>query len=194
MSGRTRTVTSESVLAAAVRITEKQGLSNLNIHQLAAELGLKPASLYNHIKGINEVKVNVSKYAINELNKVTRDAAIGYAHEEALFRIACALRNFAAKCPELYNAINLFSTTSPEEYKKMLGLHLNVLHQILDTYKLDDDVKTHFLHAFRSALHGFASLEAVGAFGDNADMDESFRRMTVHLIKMLEGTANDKKN
>ena len=68
---------------------------------------------------------------------------------------------------------------------------MNVMHQILDTYNLDDNARTHFVHAFRSCLHGFVSLESVGAFGDNVDLDESFRKMTVHFIKMLEGD-NDK--
>ena len=129
MSGKTRTTTSESVLAAAVRITEKHGLSHLNIQRLAAELGLKPASLYNHIKGINEVKVSVLRHAIRELDNVTRDAAIGYAHEEALFRIACALRDFAATHPELYKAINFFAVVS-DQCQQFKVFHQEITFQL----------------------------------------------------------------
>jgi len=187
MSGKVRTVTCDSVLTAAVRITEQQGLSNLNIQQLASELGIKPASLYNHTKGINELKADVVRYALGELDKVMRNAAIGYAREEALLRIACATRDFGIEHLGLYNAINLFSVVSPSEYKDTLGLHSNVLHQILDTYQLDDKIKTSFILAFRSSLHGFVSLEAIGAFGDSLDRDESFQKLIEHTIKMLPG-------
>jgi AcrR family transcriptional regulator len=192
MSGKTRTVTVESVLIAAVRITEAHGLPNLNIQQLAVELGIKPASLYNHIKGIDEVKANVAKYGIGELEKVMRDAAVGYAREEAILRIALAARDFAAARPGLYSAVNLYSLVSAADYKKMMSTHMNVMHQILDTYNLDSDIKRNFLIAYRSGLHGFVSLEAVGAFGDNMNTDEIFKKMMVHLIKMLEETDNGK--
>ena len=189
MSGKTRTVTAESALAAAIAITETQGLANLSIQSLAAELGIKPASLYNHIKGIDEVKVCVARYAVEELNNGMRDAAVGYAREEALFRIAAAFRDFALRRPELYNALNLCAAVSPEAYRELLrDNRLNAAHQILNTYHLDDGEKAHFLRAFRSGLHGFISLEAIGAFGDGVDTDESFTKMTAHLIKMLEGT------
>jgi len=194
MSGKTRTVTDKSVLEAAMRITEKRGLSNLNIQHLAAELGLKAPSLYNHIKGIDEVKAMVAVSAINYMEKLMREAAIGYAREEALFRVACAVRDFAAGHPELYKAVNLFPMLSPGEYRKILGLHMNVLHRILDTYKLGNNARTQFILAFRSGLHGFVLLEAVGAFGDNSSLDESFKKMIKHLIKMLESKGNGKKN
>ena len=194
MPGKTRTVTNEAVLAAAVGITERQGLSNLSIQQLAAELGVKPPSLYNHIKGIDEVKANIAKFAINEMDKVMRDAAIGYAREEALLRVACAARDFAINRMELYNAMNLYSAVAPNEYRKTMGLHMNILHQILDTYRLNDEVRIPFIHAFRSGLHGFVSLEAVGAFGDNTEINESFKKMIIHLIKMLEETNNGKES
>jgi len=47
--------------------------------------------------------------------------------------------------------------------------------------------RRHFILALRSGLHGFVSLEAIGMFGTKADTDESFRKMILHLIKMLRG-------
>jgi len=52
---------------------------------------------------------------------------------------------------------------------------------------LGDMTRRHFILALRSGLHGFVSLEAIGMFGTKADTDESFRKMILHLIKMLRG-------
>jgi len=194
MSGRKRNTSDASVLTAAINITEREGLPNLNIIRLAEELEMRPASLYNHIKGIDEVKANVARYALGEMDKVMRDSAIGRSRGDALLGIANAVRDFAVKRPELYSAVNLFSAVSPDEYKKMLELHSNVIHQILDAYISDRDVRTQFILAFRSGLHGFVSLEVIGAFGDRTDTDEHFRKMIVHLIKLLEGTDDGKGN
>ena len=169
-----------------MRITEAGGLSTLNIHTLSAELDIKPASLYNHIKGIDEVKADVARYALTEMDKLTRDAAVVYAGEEALLRIAVARRDFAENRAEIYGALTLYSVLQPSEYKKMSGLHKNVVHQILDTYSLDDKVNRDFIIAFRSCLHGFVALKSIIAFGDSAGTDETFKNMMIHIIKMLE--------
>ena len=191
MTVKTRTVTSKVVFDAAVRITEEKGISHLNVQSLSSELGLKPASLYNHIENIDEAKAAVAKHALSELDETIRNAAIGYSHEKALLRVAHAARKFAAENPELYNASQLFSIISPTEYKEILGLHSNVVHQILDTYELDEKAKINFIIALRSALHGFISLEAIGAFGGISNTDIIFDNMINHNIKMLVEVNDD---
>jgi hypothetical protein len=44
----------------------------------------------------------------------------------------------------------------------------------------------HALRAFRSMVHGFATLEAAGAFGLPQDCDESFRRLVEGLVAGLQ--------
>jgi AcrR family transcriptional regulator len=136
-------VTAESALAAAVAITEEQGLANLSIHSLAAELGIKLASLYNHIIGIDEV--NVAGYAAGKLNNVIRDAAV----------------------------------VLTSEYKELMSsYHLNVVHQIVDIYRLDDEKKriscVHSEVACTVLFRLFISLEVIGAFGGSAYIDDNF--------------------
>jgi hypothetical protein len=44
----------------------------------------------------------------------------------------------------------------------------------------------HAVRAFRSLVHGFATLEVAGGFGLPEDCDESFRRLVEALIAGLQ--------
>jgi hypothetical protein len=62
-----------------------------------------------------------------------------------------------------------------------------VLAAVLGGSGLEDDELIHAVRALRSAVHGFAALEAAGGFGLAADPDESFRRLVDALAKGIAG-------
>ena len=52
---------------------------------------------------------------------------------------------------------------------------------------LDGDDVIHAARALRSAVHGFAALEANGGFGLDVDRDVSFRRLVDALARGIGG-------
>jgi hypothetical protein len=57
---------------------------------------------------------------------------------------------------------------------------------LVESLGLRGDEAIHALRAFRSAVHGFATLEAAGGFGLPLDLDESFERMIRMIIEGME--------
>ena len=47
----------ETVVKTAALLIEENGYENLTLHKLASKLNIKPASLYTHIQGIDELYV-----------------------------------------------------------------------------------------------------------------------------------------
>ncbi|MDR3336898.1 MAG: TetR/AcrR family transcriptional regulator [Treponema sp.] len=195
MEIKKRVLTSDIVIAAAVEIAEKKGLSQLRMQELAATLNVKPASLYNHIGGIDEVRSYVAQIVLKKLEEVIRDVAVGYSREDALRKIANAYRRFVVTRPELYKAFFIssanFDDAGIEEAKMSV---VRVFQQVLEPYQLSHKTKIHFTRCFRSCLHGFVSLESAGFFKDKVSIDESFDAMLESLLALLNNYALQTEN
>ncbi len=57
-------------------------------------------------------------------------------------------------------------------------------------YRLDPDQEIHALRMLRSLLHGFATLEAIGSFQIDADVDDSFTWMIGFIDQGLKAGRN----
>jgi AcrR family transcriptional regulator len=185
MEIKKRVLTSDSVMAAAVELAEKKGLSGFRMQELAAMLNVKPASLYNHIGGIDEARSYVTQIALEKLEEAVRDAAVGYSREDALRKIAAAYRRFAVTRPCLYKAFidsANFDDTGIEKAKMSI---VKVFQQVLKPYQLSHKTKIHFTRCFRSCLHGFVSLESAGFFKEGVNIDKSFEAMIEGLLVQL---------
>ncbi len=57
---------------------------------------------------------------------------------------------------------------------------------VMASLGLQEEDAIHALRAFRSTVHGFATLEVAGGFGLPQDCDESFRRLVDALATGLQ--------
>jgi WHG domain-containing protein len=57
---------------------------------------------------------------------------------------------------------------------------------VMASLGLQGEDAIHALRAFRSMVHGFATLEIAGGFGLPEDCDESFRRLVAFLVAGLQ--------
>jgi AcrR family transcriptional regulator len=192
MEPKKRGLTGDVLLAAAVRIVEKKGLSQLTLRELAASLNVKPASLYNHISGIDEVRLHLVRCAIEKMERAMRDTAVGYSREEALRKIACAYRRFGSTHPELYKAFISSANIEDKRVKEAKQSLVRVFHQVLEPYALDDETKVHFTRCFRSGLHGFVGLETAGFFKKNIAIETSFDMLIENFFVLLNSLSSGK--
>jgi AcrR family transcriptional regulator len=194
MEPKRRNLTSDAVLAAAVKIVEKQGFSQLTIQELASSLQVRPASLYNHISGIDEARLHLACYALEKMEAAIRDMALGYSREEALRKIAFAYRRFGSTHPELYRAFISSANLADKKIGEAKQAVVRVFHQVLEPYCLDYETKVHFTRCFRSGLHGFVSLETMGFFKNNVDVEASFDMLIESHLVLLNRLASEKES
>lgn len=181
-----RGLDSQTILNAAAELAEENGLENVSLLQVAEKLGVKSPSLYNHLSGLKELSSGIAKLAIGRLEDAIRSAAVGRSKENALMAIASAYRKFAKENPELYKAILRFPDYNDSSVQEAGHAVVRILYQVMEPYHYRKEEAIHFVRGFRSALHGFVSLEEAGFFqSTEADVVKSYEQLVSRLISTI---------
>jgi AcrR family transcriptional regulator len=172
----------DAVVAAAATIADAEGLDAVTMSRVAAELGVKSPSLYNHIAGREGLIRGIALLGLSELAETLRTAAIGRSGDDALLSAAQAYRTYVLQHPGRYTA-GAITAPSPndEQHQQPATTVLDTLRAILRGWHLSDDDTIHTLRAIRASIHGFTTLESSGGFGLKQDTDESFTRLITAL-------------
>jgi AcrR family transcriptional regulator len=171
-----------SVVAAAARIADRDGLDQLTLARLAAELGVRAPSLYAHVGGLADLRERVRELGATEMTEALSEAAAGRAGREALHAVAVAYRVYAHERPGVYAAMQRAPDPGDDERAAVAARLVETLVAVLRGYGLEGDDAVHAVRLLRSALHGFVSLESAGGFALPLALDESYER----LIEMVD--------
>jgi AcrR family transcriptional regulator len=169
-----RGLTGERVVAAAARLADEQGLAAVTIAAVAAELGVRPPSLYNHVASRDALLHAVGSAALQDLAATMAIAAAGLAGDEALLAMARAHRAYALRHPGAYVATTRIVGVEDERLLAAGAAVVDVLMAVLRGYGLTGDTAVHAARAIRAAVHGFVSLELTGGFAIPVQPDASF--------------------
>ena len=187
MSPRTR-LTKAAVIQAAAELINSEGANALSLNRLAEKLGIRTPSLYNHVDGLPGLQRELAVVNARQLADCLNEAAIGKSGVDLFMDVAQAFRAYVKEYPGLYlstlrssgkQAVRDENLMREEERALKVGL------AVMASLGLQGENAIHALRAFRSMVHGFATLEVAGGFGLPADCDESFRRLIETLIAGL---------
>jgi AcrR family transcriptional regulator len=177
------------VLAEAARLADAGGFDQLSLAELAGRFHIKPPSLYNHIESLEALKRGLAIMALREMTDSLGKAAVGRSRDDAVRYLAGAYREFVKKHPGLYQATQRAVGASDPEMNRASDEVINVCLAVLRGYGLDRRGALHALRGLRSAVHGFATLEAVGGFGIPLSIDESFAWLVECFIRGINAAA-----
>ncbi len=88
-----------TVVEAAVKLIDEEGLDQLTLGRLAGRLGVRTPSLYNHIAGLPGLKHDLALYCLRDLLDRILRATVGISRAEAIFALADAYRAYAKEAP-----------------------------------------------------------------------------------------------
>ncbi len=74
----------ECIAEKTLEIISEKGMSAFSLRSLAGELGVKTASLYNHIKNINDLYYEAGIRAIRDMEKYMNEAVGEKKRDEAI--------------------------------------------------------------------------------------------------------------
>ncbi len=177
------------VVQAAAGLVNDGGLEALTLNRLAEVLRVQTPSLYNHIDGLPGLRRELALLSVRTLGQRLAEAAIGRSGPEAVMAMAKAYRAYVKEKPGLYEAGLRASGTRPEPDMRLQAAEERVVQvglAVLGSFELDGEDALHALRAFRSLVHGFATLEVAGGFGLPLDCDESFRRLVELFVPSLQ--------
>jgi AcrR family transcriptional regulator len=187
-------LTRTDVVEAAVEILNADGSNALSLNRLADELGIRTPSLYNHIDGLRGLQRELSVLNARQIADSLGEAAIGKSGLDLFMDVAQAFRPYVKKNPGLYTATLRASGTQETPDPNLTREEeraLKIALAIVASLGLQSEDAIHAARAFRSMVHGFATLEVAGGFGLPQDCDESFRRMVNALASGIK-EANQK--
>jgi AcrR family transcriptional regulator len=169
------------VVDAAAGIADAEGLEAVTLARVAADLGVRAPSLYNHVDGRSDLLRAIAVLGVRELSAALREAAVGRASTDALTAAAHAYRTYARAHPGRYAATVAAPTAGDDEHSAAASEAVDVLLAVMRGWDLEGDDAIHAVRAFRSAVHGFVAIEASGGFGMAVDVDASFDRLVATL-------------
>jgi len=164
-----------AVVETAARLADRDGYDALTLGAVAADAGVRPPSLYNHVDGLAGLRRELALAGLAELGERLRDAAVGRAGDDALVALAAAYRAYAREHPGVYGALQRAPDPGDDDVAAAGARLLEPVFAVLRGFGLEGDAAIHAARALRSAMHGFVELERVGGFGIDLDVDESYR-------------------
>lgn len=179
-------LTRASVIAAAAEIADREGPGALTLAALAARLGIKPPSLFNHIDGMASLRRELAMLALDELGDALANSAIGKSRDDAVRALANEYRRFARRHPGIYAETLTAVDPKDREMNARSDRILDICLKILSGYGLDRRASLHAIRGMRSIVHGFSSLEAARGFGIPISIDDSFNWLVDTFIAGLK--------
>lgn len=169
-------LTPDRITAAAADLADEVGFENVSLSALARRFGVKDASLYSHVRNLQDLRERMALLAGGEMIDLIAAAVAGRAGKDALAAFAGAYREYALRHPGRYAATQIpldqhLVTDSPA-----LRRTAEITYGMLRAYGLDEPDLTDAVRLLRSTFHGFCALEAGGGFGAPRDVTKSWDR------------------
>jgi AcrR family transcriptional regulator len=180
----------ETIVETAVRLSDEVGPEHLTLGSIAAKVGVKPPSLYEHVAGLPGVQRALRLRGFETLGDVLRRATVGVSGDAAIRALAAELRRFVRSHPGLYQATIRTTVGDTPEIRAAGEEVLGILYAVLAGYGIRNREAVHAARYLRSVLHGFVSLESAGGFGLPVDLDESYGRMVQVVVRELRRWPN----
>ena len=155
---RPKKITEEDLLNYAVDLTEANGYDNLSLHKLSDKLGIKPASLYNHITGLGDLKGRIGTEALRNFAALIREKVTGKTGREGLLAIAGCYVEYAKTHPEMFLAM----ISLPEQKTGNAEIYAaevrSVFTRVVEVFPLQKTELVNIFFSMKSLARGFYML------------------------------------
>lgn len=186
-----RGLTISDIIHTASNIADDQGLKQLSIGALAEKLKIKPPSLYNHVRGLDELHDLLAVYGCQKLLEKLEESILEVSKEDAVKQFSYAYVTFAKEHPGLYEATSRAAEEENVELKQAQEQIVLVILRVLEAFDLENEHAIHVIRMLRSMLHGFVTLEQGQGFGLPYDLDQTLEVMIRTFLKGLTVTTDD---
>lgn len=181
----------EMIMDEAVKLVTEKGYDSFSLRELAGRLGVQPASLYNHIRGIDEINEEVAIRASHMLHAVLTEAMSGKDPDSAFIDCTYSYRKFTEENPELYKALIHIPPMNDEQIWKASFYSFEPLRIIVNSYGMQKPASIHFLRSLRSFIHGFVELTGNGLMQRaSASKEETFDFAIHQFLTYLKEWSN----
>jgi AcrR family transcriptional regulator len=186
-SGRSTKLSRDVIVNAALTFLDREGWDALTINALAAQLGTKGPSLYNHVSSLDDLRRSVRKRVVGDIIEMLGTVGQGRTREDAVLVMAGAYRSYAHHHPGRYSAFTRMPLAGGDdpEFTAVARAAAEPVIAVLVSYGLEGEDAFYAALEFWAALHGFVLLEMTGVM-DGIDVDAVFSDMVLRLATGME--------
>ncbi len=178
-------LTPDLIVRAAAVLADREGVERVTVSAVARMVGVKPASVYAHLDGADDLMRRVTQLALAEMAERATDAVAGRSGRDALQAWAEAFRTYAFTHPGRYAASHR-PLGRAEALEGAGPRHTALSIAILRGYDVPEADHPHVVRLLGSTIHGFLDLEAAGSFDHSAPpAADSWPRMVDALDALL---------
>jgi AcrR family transcriptional regulator len=174
----------------AEALVDQDGWQQLTMTALAAKLGVRGPSLYNHVDSIDAVLAEVQVRALTMLSLRLQRAAMGKAGATCLRSLARELRVFATEHPGLYDLAMSEAIDQP----RMLGAGepaSAALAAAIESFGVADPGIELQLTCL-ATLHGVIALDRTRLYAGTVETSLLYQRATELVILLLESEGRSR--
>ncbi|MGW2930632.1 TetR/AcrR family transcriptional regulator [Streptomyces sp. NPDC001156] len=179
-------LTVERVVEAAAHLADEVGFEQVTLSALARHFGVKDASLYSHVRNLQDLRTRLALLAGGEMIDRIAAAVAGRAGKQALAAFADAYRAYALERPGRYAATQIRVDQALVADSPALRRTAEITYGMLRAYGLEEPDLTDAVRLLRSTFHGYCALEAAGGFGAPRDIQASWDKAVDALHVALE--------
>ena len=189
-----RGLNKEYIIDAAETLVVEKGYENFSLREVAAKLEVKPASLYNHVQGLDEINIAVALRAAEKMKQALQEAVEGKEPDEAFAEGVRAYRRFAMLNPELYKAFVRIPLLNDREVTHVAFRSFSPMRKVINSYGLTKTQNIHFTRGLRAFMHGFIELTSNG-FMQKKDIsrDETYEVIIAEQLRQLKQKSVESK-
>ncbi|KMO84809.1 TetR family transcriptional regulator [Mycolicibacterium chubuense] len=178
---RTAKLSREAIVNAALTFLDREGWDALTINALAAQLGTKGPSLYNHVHSLDDLRRSVRMRVVGDIIDMLNTVGQGRTPDDAVMVMAGAYRSYAHHHPGRYSAFTRMPLGGDDpEFTEATHAAAAPVIAVLSAYGLDQESAFFAALEFWSAMHGFVLLEMTGVMS-GLDTDAVFSDMVMRL-------------
>lgn len=190
-----KNISKKNIYKASIRLVQEDGYDKLTMRNIASSMGIKASSLYNHISGIDEIKIQIAKYAIDKLYNEQINSIENKSTKDDLYKVCLSYAKFASNNPDLYKIILELGSTEVKSLEEYGAYIAKPFLNILDSYDISEIEKIDLQRALRSSIHGFIDLMQRGFFthiDEASSIQHSFEYNLKFLVDNIESKFKKK--
>lgn len=176
-----------AVVQAAAELADRDGFEAITVSALARDLGVRPASLYSHVKDLAALLDGLHELVLGEVAEAVAAGIAGRSGRDALVGLGEAQRNLAHQHPGRWAVLARPATPKTARSPGAIAL-VSLTFSVLRAYRLPEDELVHATRFIGATVNGFLALDRAGSFEHRDEQtDASWHRALDALDRALAG-------
>jgi AcrR family transcriptional regulator len=173
-AGKRIGITREGLVHLAADLADSEGVAAVTLARLAVLSDARTPTISHHVGSLQQLRIDIALLAVEQLTEAVRIAGEGKDGEDAVRAMYRAYRAFVHTHPGRYTAS--IETPDPNDARRLAaaGRLAEQLRGVFGQIGLHGDDAGRAARLFRSAVHGYATLELKSAWQTPLSDDATF--------------------